>query len=178
MRSKSFVFTVAGATLASSFAHADLVDRWDVGSGDQTASLQFDFLSGDTFVFDVSWTGDLTGRAAFDIIAADDTGRFDFSFDYIAYSFGDFLTTVEIDGAFDTGTGTPPDYIDVWSYWTSDTPSGEWTSSFIGFSDRVLLDGARDAWVFGTGEEPAVVPAPGLVSAALVAGLMRRRRRS
>ena len=98
---KPFVFMVAAVTFGSSLAQAELVDRWDVGTGDQTASLQFDFLSGDTFVFDVSWTGDLTGRAAFDIIAADDTGRFDFSFDYIAYSFGDFLTTVEIDGAFD-----------------------------------------------------------------------------
>lgn len=175
---KPLVVMVAAVTFGSSLAQAELVDRWEVGTGDQTASLQFDFLSGDTFVFDVSWTGDLTGRAAFDIIAADDTGRFDFSFDYIAYSFGDFLTTVEIDGAFDSGTGTPPDYIDVWSYWTSDSPSGAWTSSFIGFSDRVLVDGARDAWVFGTGAEPAVIPAPGFVSAALVAGLMRRRRRS
>lgn len=158
--------------------HGDLVDRWDVGEGDQTASIQFDFLDGQTFVFDVSWTGDLTGREAFDVIADDTSGRFTFDFDFIAYSFGDFLTDVGINDAFDAGSGSPPDYVDVWHYWTAESSTDAWESSFIGFSDRMLADGARDAWVFGTNVGPSVIPAPGALGLSIIglAAAGRRRR--
>ena len=179
MRIKSVSLAMlATASILSSTADADLVDRWSVGSGDQTASLQFDFLDGNTFVFDVSWTGDLTGREAFDLIDADSTGRFDFEFEVISFSFGDFLVGVGVEDAYDYGEGTPPDYVDVWTYWNSDSASDDWTYSSVGFSARMLTDGARDGWVFGSTDAPAVIPAPGLIPAALVAGLLRRRRRS
>ena len=168
---------VTTVTLMSSVAMADLVDRWSVGSGDQTASLQFDFLDGDTYVFDISWTGELTGREAFDLITNDATDRFDFTFEVISYSFGDFLVGVGVDDAYDYGEGSPPDYVDIWNYWNADTTEDPWSFAPVGFSDRMLTDGARDGWVFGTTDAPAVIPAPGLLSAALVASLMRRRRR-
>lgn len=157
--------------------HAELVDRWDVGAGDQSATLQFDFLDGRTFAFDVHWTGSLTGRGAFDLIADDDTGRFAFTFDVISYSFGDFLVGVGVDGAYHYGEGSPPDWIDVWHYWTADSPDDAWNYASIGFSDRVLLDGARDGWVFGTTDEPATIPAPSVLAAILGGGLARTRRR-
>lgn len=174
-------YLVSSAVLAGlviiTHTHAELVDRWDVGAGDQSATLQFDFLDGRTFAFDVHWTGSLTGRGAFDLIADDDTGRFAFTFDVISYSFGDFLVGVGVDDAYQYGEGSPPDWIDVWHYWTAESPGDAWNYASIGFSDRVLTDGARDGWVFGTFDAPAVIPAPGVAGLGIVAVLTRTRRR-
>ena len=164
--------------LGSSTVTAELVDRFTVGTGDQTASLQFDFLDGRTWVFDIEWTGTLTGRDAFDVLAADTTGRFSFDFDVITDSFGAFHVGVTIDDATDFGTGTPPDYLDTWHYWTANAAADPWDQSFIGFNDRVLADGARDGWVFGTSATPATIPAPATLTVLGMAltGACRRRR--
>jgi hypothetical protein len=167
-------FLVAAAS--GSEARSELVDRFTVGEGDQSAALQFDFLDGRTWVFDVAWTGELSGRGAFDLIAADTTGRFAFDFEIISYSFGDFLVGVTIEDASHHGTGTPPDYVDTWHYWTAETADEPWTESFIGFNDRALADGGRDGWVFGTLATPAVVPAPGVLTFGIL-GLAATRRR-
>ena len=156
---------------------AELIDRFTVGEGGQSASLQFDFLDGRTWIFDVQWDGSLTGRTAFDLIAGDTTGRYDFDFDVISYSFGDFLVGVTVNDAYHHGTGTPPDYLDTWHYWTAETSTDSWTESFIGFNDRMLVDGARDGWVFGTTDAPAVVPAPGAIALLVLGGGIFRRRR-
>ncbi len=177
IRSLSRVATIVASTMATSFAQAELINRFAVGEGDQSASMQFDFLDGRSWIFDVSWTGDLSGRDAFDLLAADDTGRFSFTFDVITYSFGDFLVGVTIEDAHHYGTGTPPDYADTWHYWTADTPAESWSESFIGFNDRALTDGARDGWVFGTYAPPATIPAPGGLAIAVVAIGRRDRRR-
>jgi len=180
MRIRSVVapMTVIVVATAACPTTAELIDRFTVGAGSQAASIQFDFLDGRTWVFDVQWDGGLTGRAAFDLIASDDSGRFDFDFDVITYSFGDFLTGVTIDDASDFGTGTPPDYADTWHYWLADDATAPWSESFIGFNDRTLFDGARDGWVFGTSAPPAVVPAPGGVALAVMTLATRRRRRN
>jgi hypothetical protein len=170
---------VIGLILAAAVAvqsQADLVGQWDVGEGSSTASIQFDFLDGQTFLFDLSWDGDLTGREAFDLLAGDDTGRFFFEFDYIAYSFGDFLTGVGIEDSYDYGEGSPPDYADTWKYWTAEG-DGLWESSMIGFSDRILTDGSRDAWVFGNYDPPAQIPAPATLALLGLVPMSRRRRR-
>ena len=176
----SSILTAAGVlavTMPVSTAVADLIDRFAVGAGYQSASLQFDFLDGRAWIFDVSWSGDLSGRAAFDLIAADMTGRFAFEFEVISYSFGDFLVGVGVEDAYHYGTGTPPDYADTWHYWTADVPEQGWSESFVGFNDRDLADGARDAWVFGTYAAPATIPAPGGLALAVVAIGRRDRRR-
>lgn len=167
---------LAGVVIVT-HAEADLVDRWEVGTGDQSATLQFDFLDGRTFAFDVRWSGTLTGRGAFDLIADDDTGRFGFTFDVLSYSFGDFLVGVGVDDAYHYGEGSPPDWVDVWHYWTAESPTDAWSYASIGFSDRLLADGARDGWVFGTTDAPATIPAPGVLVVLFGGGLARTRRR-
>ncbi|MAC20645.1 MAG: hypothetical protein CMJ23_13420 [Phycisphaerae bacterium] len=149
---------------------------WDLGSGDSTAEVQFDFLTGESYLFEVSFDSSITGRDLFDVIAteADTVDGLEFTFDYIAYSFGDFLVGVGINDAYDYGEGSPPDYLDTWGYWISDG-TDDWASSMVGFSDRVLVDGSRDGWVFGTGLAPASIPAPATI-AVFAFGLGRRRR--
>ena len=169
--------TLIGLSIAlpATMASADLVDRWTVGEGDSTATLQFDFMNANTYVFDIAFDGVLTGRGVFDLLAADDTGRFGFAFEVISYSFGDFLVGVGIEDDYHYGAGSPPDYADSWHYWTAEGPDA-WSASMIGFSDRELSDGSRDAWVFGSFDSPAAIPAPGSL-AMLAAGLLGSRRR-
>ena len=161
----------------SGVVSADLVGSWDLGSGDSTAQIQVDFLSGDSYLFDVSFDSMITGRAVFDVIAneSESIEGLEFEFDYIAYSFGDFLVGIGINDSYDYGEGSPPDYLDTWSYWTAEG-ANDWASSMVGFSDRELVDGSQDAWVFGTGASPAAIPAPATM--AIFAFGLRRRRRS
>ena len=160
----------------SGVVSADLVGSWDLGSGDSTAQIQVDFLSGNSYLFDVSFDSTITGRAVFDVIAneSENIEGLDFEFDYIAYSFGDFLVGIEINDSYDYGEGSPPDYLDSWSYWTAEG-ADDWASSMVGFNGRNLVDGSRDAWVFGTGAAPAAIPAPATM-AIFAFGLRRRRR--
>ena len=160
----------------SGVVSADLVGSWDLGSGDSTAQIQVDFLSGDSYLFDVSFDSTITGRAVFDVIAneSESIEGLEFDFDYIAYSFGDLLVGIGINDSDDYGEGSPPDYLDTWAYWTAEG-TGDWASSMVGFSSRDLVDGSRDAWVFGTGAAPAAIPAPATM-AIFAFGLRRRRR--
>ena len=49
--------------------------------------IQFDFLSGNTYVVDLSFDGSMSGQDAIQMIAADSTGAgFAFSYDVISYS--------------------------------------------------------------------------------------------
>ena len=101
-------FIGLSVALSSTMASADLVDRWAVGEGDSTATLQFDFMNANTYIFDIAFDGVLTGRGVYDLLAADDTGRFGFAFEVISYSFGDFLVGVGIEDDYHYGAGSPP----------------------------------------------------------------------
>lgn len=164
--------------LPVSSIHADLAGRWDVGAGSSTAMIQFDFLSGNSYVVDLFFEGSMSGQEALELIAADSTDAgFAFDYDVISYSFGDFLVEIELDSDADYGDGSTPPYVDYWHYWTSDA-SGGWEESMIGFGDRILTDGAADAWVFGTADAPATIPAPATLAILLPALAGRRRRRT
>ena len=169
------VFTVAiSCVLVSSASlRADLVDTFLIGEGDSAAEIQFDFSNGNSYLYLLQWNGDaLSGRDVFDVIAQAQFGYFDFTVQ--EYEWGEFLTGVEIGNDIDSGTGSTPPHIDYWHYWTAEA-SSPWEMSMIGFSDRMLADGARDAWVFGSDAEPATIPSPaaGVILLALRPG--RRR---
>lgn len=172
---KMFIIGAIGAGTMSLSAHAELVGQWELGQGDSTATIQFDFQDNSTYVISLSWDGELTGRGAFDLIEDEALNVFDFEFDYISYSFGDFLTGVGIEDSYNYGTGTPPDYTDTWGYWTAEG-DGDWSSSMIGFSSRILLDGSRDGWVF-EGGAPASIPAPATLGLLALLPVGRKRRR-
>lgn len=176
MQHKHTAAIVIGLLVGSNSASADLVGEWSVGQGDSTASVQFDFLDDQSFLFNVSWDGSMTGRGVFDIIVADSSDAFDFEFEAISFSFGDFLVGVGIDDAYDYGEGSPPDYADSWHYWLAEGDD-EWQAAAIGFSDRILEDGSRDAWVFGDFDAPATIPAPATLALLALIPLGRKRRR-
>lgn len=175
--SSAFFSLFIGSTLLATSARAELAGRWAIGEGDSLATIQFDFQDGDTYLFDVSFSGDsFTGQDVFVLLDAEDS-LFDFDYEVISYSFGDFLTGVGIEDSYDYGDGSEaPDYVNYWHYWTRDSSDLEWSSSMIGFGSRILTDGAEDAWVFGSNAAPSLVPVPGTV-AMLAGGLILRRRR-
>lgn len=160
-----------------SSANAAIVGTFSVGSGASTSTIQVDFANGNGYVITYSWDGPATGWSA---LLAVDAALSDMSIQYQTFSFGVFLTGVSIGADHDYGTGDQWPIENYWHYWTAqptDAP-GSWTSSMIGAADRALVNGARDAWVFGSPALPQPVPAPGaLVTLAAAGALARRRRR-
>ena len=100
-----------------------------------------------------------------------------FNFQIQVYDWGQFLTGVFIGNDADTGDGSEPPYLNYWHYWTAEFENS-WEYSMIGFTDRLLENGSRDAWVFGTDVAPAVIPAPATIFAlSFLLTLPRTRRR-
>ena len=165
------ISTIACVLLACTAVRADLVDTFQVGEGSATAEIQFDFSNGNSYLYILQWEGNLTGRDVFDAILQDQPGYFDFTIQQ--YDWGDFLTGIQIGDDTDSGDGSTPPYLNYWHYWTAET-TNPWEMSMIGFSDRILLDGSRDAWVFGSDAMPATIPAP---AAGVVLCTLRSRRR-
>lgn len=180
MRNATWTWASGFVTLGFLAANgsADLVGSWSLGSGDDHAEVQIDFMNGNSYLFDLAFDDELSGRDVFDLLsdAANTTSDLTFDFTVISYSFGDFLTGITLNDDADYGEGSPPDYLDTWAYWTAEG-GDDWSASMIGFSDRMLVDGSRDAWVFGTGAAPATIPAPATIAVALFVRGDRRRRR-
>lgn len=181
MRHTATIGAASAACVVISFtspAHAAIIDTFSVGTGASTSTIQIDFANGNGYVINYSWDGPATGWSA---LLAIDAAITDMAIQYQTFSFGVFLTGISIGADHDYGTGDLWPIENYWHYWTAqptDAP-GSWTSSMIGAADRVLVDGARDAWVFGSPALPQAVPAPGaLVTLALAGALARRRRRT
>jgi hypothetical protein len=157
-------------------AHAAIIDTFSVGSGASMSTIQIDFESGNGYIINYSWDGPATGWSA---LLAIDAALTDMAIQYQTFSFGVFLTGISIGPDHNYGTGDLWPIENYWHYWTAqptDAP-GSWTSSMVGAADRVLVDGARDAWVFGSPALPQAVPAPGALVMLAVAGTLAGRRR-
>ena len=165
--------TVLSVSLISAAATAEVIDTFELGEGDSTSSLVFEFSNGNQYLYEVSYTGPMTGREVFDVIEAAQADYF--IADITTYTFGDALSGLTIGSDSDTGFGsTPPDYLDYWHYWGSDGESSPWEMAGFGFSDRDLFDGSRDGWVFGSDNVP--IAAGGTVLAMLGVSMVGRRR--
>ena len=47
----------------------DLIETFSVGQGNESAEIQFDFINGNTYVYNIHFNGDgITGRDVFDVI--------------------------------------------------------------------------------------------------------------
>ncbi|MEY3025947.1 MAG: hypothetical protein RLZZ238_844 [Planctomycetota bacterium] len=160
-------------TVAS--AHADLVGSYTIGSGTSTSFVQFEFTNANTYLYEVRYDGAMSGSDLLAVIAAAQPDYF--SYEVQSFSFGDVLFGVSIGADADAGFGTPPDYLDYWHYWTKEPGDAAWTESWIGFGDRVVLDGSWDGWVFNSANAPSTVPGPGAVCVLALARLLRRRGR-
>ncbi|MCH2161402.1 MAG: hypothetical protein MK085_05965 [Phycisphaerales bacterium] len=176
MRVPLFIHSACLASVIAVTSHAELVDTFTIGEGDTTAHIQFDFIVGHTYLYEIRWDGtSMTGRDVFDMIKTAQPDDFDFT--YISYTFGDFLTSVTIGQDHDAGEGTtPPDYINYWHYWNR-TDGESWQNAMSGFSDRILEDGSWDGWVFGVVDAPQEIPSPGVFGLAGIAALVARGQR-
>ena len=173
------IFTVfATLTVSLSVAakplHADVVGTFEIGVGDSTSSFLFQFTNGNQYLYELSYSGVLSGQDAIEIIAAEQASYF--IPDIISYSFGDSLNGLAIGDDEDSGFGgTAPDYADYWHYWLKDDVSEEWSFASFGFSDRLISDGSWDGWVFNSNAAP--VPAFGTIFGLAGLSACRRRRR-
>ncbi|MFM7807116.1 MAG: hypothetical protein ACKPEA_04195 [Planctomycetota bacterium] len=165
------LFAATAACVAISSAHAGLVSSQTIGTGASAATLQFDFENGNTHLVTVRFDGVLTGFGALERVATQATGG---QLDFLSFSFGKFVTGIGVGGDCQYGEGELWPIENYWHYWTAEgaAPLAE---SWTGAADRVLQDGSRDAWVFGSSAAPAAVPAPGALSLAIALAARRRR---
>ena len=152
-------------------AQADIVDSFEIGSGTNTSSLIFQFTNGNQYLYEISYSEPMSGREAFDVIEAAQTGFF--VADIVTFSFGDSLYGLTIGTDQDEGFGTEPEFLDYWHYWTKSDEASNWEFSSVGFSDRMLSDGSWDGYVFNSN----FAPVPGCASLLAMTGIISSRRR-
>ncbi len=143
--------------------HSRAFGQIAVGSGPNLAHVQVNFADGADYQFDVSFTGTTNGLRLFDLIEDDTTlttVRQDFGF-------GIFIDGISYEGHSNSGYGGGENF---WHYWTRESASAAWDSSFIGAGDRVVSDGSWDGWTYGTAATPVPEPATlGFIICGIVA---------
>lgn len=164
----------AAIAFTASHASAGIVASYDVGTGNNLATIQIDFSNGNGYILNLRWAdaqNGLTGFGATQSFAAAVPGG---QLAFESYSFGAFVTGIGIGTDYEYGTGDLwPDVENYWHYWVRGT-TGQWEQAMFGPSDHLLTNGSDFAWVFGSGAAPQAVPAPGAVVAL---ALLRRGRR-
>jgi hypothetical protein len=165
----------AALALSSSHAFAGIVSTFSVGAGASTSTIQVDFSNGNGYVVNLSWTEPMSGFQAMQAIAAGIAGA---QLQYDVFPFGSFVTGIGLGADFEYGNGDLWPIENYWHYWTE--VNGQWEMAMFGASDRMLADGSRDAWVFGSSAAPQAVPAPGAaveIGVVCVWHRFRRRRK-
>jgi hypothetical protein len=170
---KTLAITCAASALIISVSHADVVETFELGTGDSTSSFVFQFTNGNQYMYEVSYDAPMTGQSVIEFIMDSQVDYF--VADIVSYSFGDSLNGLAIGDDFDEGFGTPPDYLDYWHYWVKEDVSESWGFSSTGFGGREISDGSWDGWVFNSNDAP--VPTGASLIALSCVGVMRRRRR-
>ncbi|MFO0962081.1 MAG: hypothetical protein U0625_04165 [Phycisphaerales bacterium] len=165
---------LASSGILAPSAGAAIVQSYDVGIGAKTSTIQIDFSSGDGALLTLHYDAAMTSWSALQLLDSQVPG---FELSAEIYPFGVFVTGLGVGGQWDYGTGDQwPVVENYWHFWTRGA-SGAWESAGFGPSDRVLIDGSADAWVFGSPAAPQEVPAPGAALLLAAAGLMPARRR-
>ena len=153
--------------------NAAIVDTYSVGAGDKSSTIQIDFENGNGYLINYVWSA--SAHSSWDAMLAVDTALSNMSMQYDTYSFGVFLTGVTIDADTNYGQGDVEPYENYWHLWIKD--SGQWEQAMFGASDRILVNGGSDAWVFGSSTAPQNIPAPGAVVLIMASTFGARRRR-
>ncbi len=161
------VAVMVAMPVAGSAAFIDevTISEW-AGTGDNTAYVVIDFADGAEYAFGVCFDGQTTGDVIHHLLD-DETGL---EVEFQDYGFGELVTGLSYDGHSNSGYGGGDDW---WHYWISD--DGEsWTSPEYGISDRVVVDGSWDGWVYGSAGEP--IPEPTTAALLFMGGVLLRRR--
>ena len=162
---KSLVCLVA-VLLAASFASATAIE---VGTGANTVGVEIEWKDGFLQEFAVSFdTASITGWEAMNTIETE-TSLALFLEDF---GWGDFIDGINYDGHTDIGFGGGDDW---WHFWIKDA-GRDWVSPGYGISDRVLLPGDTDGWVYGHAFAPGEVPEPATMALLAVGGFLIRKR--
>ena len=161
----------AAIAISNPHAFAGIVASYDVGTGASTSTIQVDFTNGNAYQVTLRWDTAMNGFDALQAATSAITGA---ALAYDAYPFGNFVTGIGFDADYEYGNGDLWPIENYWHYWTE--VNGQWEMAMFGASDRMLVDGSKDAWVFGSSDVPQAVPAPGALL-TLVAAARRSRRR-
>lgn len=165
------------AALVAPAADAAVVATFEVGAGNNQATIQIDQDDGDTYLFAFRFASE--SISSWDALLAIDAELDSFALEYQTFSFGVFLTGITIDGDRDYGTGDLWPIPNYWHFWINNAQVGAeaWVQSPVGAQSRMLTAGSADAWVFGSNATPQAIPAPAAgIGALLVMGFSRRRR--
>ena len=167
------VAALACSVVLATSVNAAIVDTYSVGSGDKSATIQIDFENGNGYRVNYSWSAN--AHSSWDAMLAIDAALPNMSMQYDTYSFGVFLTGVTIGADTNYGQGDVEPYENYWHLWTKD--SAQWEQAMFGASDRNLVNGGSDAWVFGSSNVPQNIPAPGAAVVFMASAFFTRRRR-
>jgi hypothetical protein len=167
------VAALACSVVLATSVNAAIVNAYSVGSGNKSATIQIDFENGNGYLVNYSWSAN--AHSSWDAMVAIDAALPNMSMQYDTYSFGVFLTGVTIGADTNYGQGDVEPYENYWHLWTKD--SAQWEQAMFGASDRNLVNGASDAWVFGSSTVPQNIPAPGAAVVFMASTFFTRRRR-
>lgn len=162
----------AAIAISNPHAFAGIVASYDVGAGASTSTIQVDFTNGNAYQVTLRWDTAMNGFDALQAATSAITGA---ALAYDAYPFGNFVTGIGFDADYEYGNGDLWPIENYWHYWTE--VNGQWEMAMFGASDRMLVDGSKDAWVFGSSDLPQAVPAPGAAEIGVVCMWHRFRRK-
>ena len=162
----------AAIAISNPHAFAGIVASYDVGTGASTSTIQVDFTNGNAYQVTLRWDTAMNGFDALQAATSAITGA---ALAYDAYPFGNFVTGIGFDADYEYGNGDLWPIENYWHYWTE--VNGQWEMAMFGASDRMLVDGSKDAWVFGSSDVPQAVPAPGAAQIGVVCMWHRIRRK-
>jgi len=162
----------AAIAISNPHAFAGIVASYDVGTGASTSTIQVDFTNGNAYQVTLRWDTAMNGFDALQAATSAITGA---ALAYDAYPFGNFVTGIGFDADYEYGNGDLWPIENYWHYWTE--VNGQWEMAMFGASDRMLVDGSKDAWVFGSSDVPQAIPAPGAAEIGVVCMWHRFRRK-
>jgi len=171
-RTVSAAAAFAAIAISNPHAFAGVVASYDVGTGTSTSTIQVDFTNGNAYQVTLRWDTAMNGFDALQAATSAITGA---ALAYDAYPFGNFVTGIGFDADYEYGNGDLWPIENYWHYWTE--VNGQWEMAMFGASDRMLVDGSKDAWVFGSSDLPQAVPAPGAAEIGVVCMWHRFRRK-
>ena len=163
---KSLICLLA-VLLAASFASASIIE---VGTGANTVGVEIEWKDGFLQEFAVSFdTAYITGWEAMNAIETETS----LALVVQDYGWGDFIDGISFDEHSNVGYISGDDW---WHFWIKDVGQ-DWISPAYGISDRVLLPGDSDGWVYGHEFAPGEVPEPATMALLAIGGLLIRKRR-
>jgi len=172
IRTSSAAASCAAIVLTHSQSFAGLVAQYNVGTGANASVIQVDFTNGNAYQITLRWDTPMNGFDALQLSTSSISGA---ALAYDTYTFGNFVTGIGLGTDYEYGNGDLWPVENYWHYWTK--VDGAWEMAMFGASDRMLVDGSKDAWVFGSSDVPQAVPAPGAAQIGVVCMWHRFRRK-